>query len=204
MRRIIVLLALILLSTIVVAQDTALLVDITFLPDGSARFDDVQATFAGIDHESGKPLADGIKMEVDGTTYYQTYVPVTFVLMDARERMPEMGVTRRLPYFGNRGGIIITHDDKTVASFDLAQLCNNDGRCDRFENGISCPADCEIRVADKVCLPIQDGGCDPDCGQGLDPDCGKRAEPAPLSLYLFGVMMVLVALYWLYYLFWRR
>lgn len=201
-------LTILLLTTTTLAQQTALLVSISFLPNGSATFDNVQVTFAGIDQQSTRPLQDSIQLVIAGDTYYSTSIPVTFTLLtDPPVAMPAMSITQHLPYYGNKGVLKIVHDNKTIASFDLAQLCNDDKHCTGFENGLSCPADCDNRVSDGVCVPVADGGCDPDCAPALDPDCApqvKTPPSQPMTIALFMLVLLIIALFYAYNRYWGQ
>ncbi len=42
--------------------------------------------------------------------------------------------------------------------------------CDNTENYETCPLDCLLNQSDNLCLPYDDGICDPDCA--IDVDCG--------------------------------
>jgi len=185
------------------AADTALLATVSFYPDGSATIDDLQVTFAGIDQQSPLHLADGIRLVADGGTVYSSSVPVTFrLLSDPPRKMPTMTVTQHLPYPGNRGMLEVVRGGNVAASFDLRGLCDNDGFCRGFENGISCPADCEIRVPDTVCMPYPDGACDPDCAAGLDSDCLNKPVPVAetgsyLPLLFLGIVLLSILTLWL-------
>ena len=188
-------------------QETALLVTVSFLPNGSATLDNIEVTFDGIDGEQRiLPQADTIKLVNNGTTYYESWVPVTFKLLDAPAPLSRMTITRRLPYFGNVGELRIERRNKTVATFDLNKLCNNDGWCRGFENGLSCPADCSVVVPDYVCTPYTDRACDPDCAPQLDTDCKPTAKvpPAATALYLLLGLAAVALLYYAAYAYYRR
>jgi hypothetical protein len=63
-------------------------------------------------------------------------------------------------------------DNKKILSVDVGYLANTcgNGICEPQENYIECPSDCSLEGYDKLCIPNNDGVCDPDC-KGRDPDC---------------------------------
>jgi hypothetical protein len=205
-------LLLVLCGAFVLAQETALRATVSYNADGTATINEVSVTIAGIDQQSDRPLPHGVRLVIDDSLVYTLPAPITFRLLDAYAPMSAYTTTFRLPYFGNRGTLNVIRDNNVVASFDLRQLCDNDGSCGKFENGISCPDDCEIGTTDNVCLPFADNACDPDCGPGLDLDCGTappsttpatpqperpvRIEPATLPVYLLlGFALVIAFIY---------
>lgn len=193
-----------LLSSAVLAGDTALLFTVSFLPDGSARFDDVQVTKAGVDGQPDTVLKDSVRLVIDGRLEHLASVPVTFRMLDAPKAMPAYTSTHRFPYRGNTGVLRVVRSNVSVAEFDLGQLCVQDGWCRGYENGLSCPEDCDIRYADGVCLPYNDGGCDPDCREGLDPDCA-RAPAAPAEARWIPVALLVIVLAGIAtFLWWQR
>ena len=199
MKRLIVMLIVLFLATLAhAAPQTSLLVTLTFLPDGSAQIDDVHVSFAGIDQQVARPLSDSLELIIEDKTYFATFIPVTFAQMDTIP-LPTMTVSKHLPYFGNKGTLRVARNNKTLAEFDLSTLCNNDGRCQEFENGVSCHADCDVRSVDNICQPYSDTACDPDCAKGLDIDCERPLLPTrdvltPIIL-LAGLVIAILVIY---------
>ena len=75
-------------------------------------------------------------------------------------------------------------------------LCNNDGKCDSFENFYSCPGDCPSGSKDNVCDALIDGRCDPDCNVDVDLDCNPILKQKLISsqfpwvLIIVGVIVI--------------
>lgn len=198
-----VLLALISTTVVLAATDTAMLITVSFLPNGSATFDDIQVTKAGVDQMSSASLRDSIQLVIDGKSIFRAQVPVTYRMLDAPKLLPVFSSTHRFPYPGNKGMLQVIHENKTMAEFDLKQLCVKDGWCRGFENGLTCPEDCDIRYADGICLPYDDGGCDPDCREGLDQDCAPKA-PLPQESRALPFLLLAIVLLGLTVFFWWR
>ena len=85
-----------------------------------------------------------------------------------------------MPYFKNAAALeIYSLNGSRLDSISLApfaEMCG-DGTCQPQENYLACSADCPMSKKDKICLPYQDGICDPDCaliGSASDGDCRIR------------------------------
>ncbi|MFH1404137.1 MAG: hypothetical protein ABIH11_07720 [Candidatus Altiarchaeota archaeon] len=57
--------------------------------------------------------------------------------------------------------------------------CNPDGFCQKGEDYIFCPQDCQTGSEDNTCDGIQDGRMDPDCMPEADPDYQKTTTTLP-------------------------
>ena len=212
MRQTTVLLMLVLCSTLVLAQsqETALRATVSYNADGSATLNEMSVTLAGIDQQTDRPLPDGVQLVLDNSVVYALPAPVSFRLLDAFVPLSSYTRTFRLPYFGNRGVLRVIRNNQSVFEFDLKRLCDNNGICGAYENGISCPADCDIGHKDIVCLPYEDGICDPDCAANKDPDCKvitqnvtettivkkeEASDPTPMLLGIIAVLAVVAVAY---------
>jgi hypothetical protein len=81
-------------------------------------------------------------------------------------------------------------------------LCNNDGKCDNFENFYSCPSDCPSGSKDNVCDALIDGRCDPDCNVDVDLDCNPILKQKLISsqfpwvlIIVGGIIIFLIVLF---------
>ncbi|MBI4451573.1 hypothetical protein HY642_06380 [Candidatus Woesearchaeota archaeon] len=135
---------------------------------------------------------------------WRTHIPVSFMLWDTRPALKDKEtITAYLPYPGNKGRITFTKNDTLLWSFDLVNLCDNDGRCEASENAMSCRMDCPRASTDRLCLPIADGYCDPDCATDVDSDCQpvlgrlRREDLTRLQIVL-GTLLLLVVAFGIY------
>ncbi|MFC2174755.1 hypothetical protein ACFLQ2_02685 [archaeon] len=82
--------------------------------------------------------------------------------------------------------------------------CNANGVCE-FEEGeqaINCPQDCAGGSEDFLCLPVEDGVCDPDCAkttEGWDPDCteedsGENSTSGDKTNYVLVALVLAIGL----------
>lgn len=81
-----------------------------------------------------------------------------------------------IPYNPDMRELRLYHGDKLIFS-KVLNFCDNDGICGSSETFESCPQDCPLNRNDVICLPDEDGFCDPDCWQGVDPDCEDEFYP---------------------------
>lgn len=76
-------------------------------------------------------------------------------------------------------------------------FCDSNGICDKNENSISCPEDCDIAIKDNLCTAFEDNVCDPDCIEGRDIDCreveAKRKQASISLAFLFIMLAALIA-----------
>ena len=86
----------------------------------------------------------------------------------------------RIPYNTSMQNIQIYHGNTMIYAKEL-NFCNRNGSCDTTETFRTCPNDCPLDRKDKVCIPVKDSLCDPDCLKGVDPDCSS-VLPVPLVL----------------------
>jgi hypothetical protein len=58
-------------------------------------------------------------------------------------------VSKKLPYYGNIGELMIYHNDNLAFKYDLKNLCNYDLVCSGFETEITCPSDCVTEMRER-------------------------------------------------------
>lgn len=113
--------------------------------------------------------------------------------------IPEFGETNttiaeaRLSNFENAKKLQVSHDKKVIFESSIA-LCNSNGICDNYENGLSCPSDCLSGSADRYCDKVKDGKCDPDCAKDADEDCKSFLEKTNF-VYIGGAIIVLTVIF---------
>ena len=88
-----------------------------------------------------------------------------------------------IPYFKDGKEIEIYKSNKRVLTIDVSafsEICNNNGKCDGYEDFRACPKECDSSGKDGYCNSIYNSKCDPDCTSGEDIDCKppKRKEKA--------------------------
>lgn len=68
---------------------------------------------------------------------------VNFLLMtDPPQVVDRRIISKKVPYFGNIGTLMLYHNDRLIFDYDLEKLCNHDTVCNGFENEITCAQDC--------------------------------------------------------------
>ncbi|MBD3309735.1 hypothetical protein GF351_00800 [Candidatus Woesearchaeota archaeon] len=139
--------------------------------DKNIRIEDVRVVPGETDmvQEHEYPL----RIEVSGgKDTYSTFFVVPFSrLTNPPTPAKEVLVSKKLPYPGNSGKVMVFEYDNLLYSFDLSRLCVRDKECGDYENYLSCPEDCNLGVPDYLCWPAEDLVCDPDCAEEADPDC---------------------------------
>jgi len=63
-----------------------------------------------------------------------------------------------------------------TSSPTVTVVCDPNGTCDKGENYIFCPQDCNTGIQDDFCDMVADGTNDPDCEYGVDPDYNSAAD----------------------------
>ena len=107
--------------------------------------------------------------------YRKSFQVSFWLLSDPPIEINEKPVIIRLEYtnFTKRFLLEIYKNEKLIFS-EFINLCNKDGKCDKYESYLSCPEDCKLNEEDDVCIAKEDGICDPDCYEFSDPDCYKK------------------------------
>jgi len=102
------------------------------------------------------------------------YFPISFhILADPPIEIFNAKKILFIPYEDGLHLIEIFHNDSLIGIFQAGKLlCNKNKICDGFESYYSCPIDCSTYEKDRVCVPADDGYCDPDC-DNKDADCIK-------------------------------
>jgi len=107
----------------------------------------------------------------------------------------KMNYTLNLPYFedGKTLEVYSISENERLASMNLAPFAETCGDkvCQDQEDYLSCKSDCRMSGKDGVCLPYQDGICDPDCptfGDMKDNDCRTG------SFLMYGGLLLAVIL----------
>jgi len=204
MKKMIFLVLMIILAVFVGAEETILQFDFWVNLDNTIAIENVK-TIVGSGFDQEYVNYEDYFLEVGG---YKTYFPVMFrVMTNPPRNMDKVLVRKKLPYNGNTEVVRIYKQDDLLFSFSLSGLCNQDSVCNGYENSLSCASDCDLSIADSVCVKKEDGVCDPDCYEGVDDDCGGEVvekvdgggqEPTvkrPYYLFaLFGGILVIVAL----------
>ncbi|MBU2523309.1 MAG: M64 family metallopeptidase [Nanoarchaeota archaeon] len=101
-----------------------------------------------------------------------------------------LNYTLNFPYF-KEGETLEVYDleENKLSSMSLApfaETCGDDV-CQSQENYLECKSDCSMAEKDNICLPYQDGICDPDCpmfGEMKDGDCKTGAVLISMGLFL--------------------
>jgi len=80
----------------------------------------------------------------------------------------------RIPYNSTINELRVFHNG-IIFSQNIS-FCNNNTICENSEYYGTCPLDCPLNQTDKVCLPLDDGICDPDCDIDVDVSCSLDLE----------------------------
>jgi len=101
------------------------------------------------------------------------FIPDFYLLSDPPQELNETAALLVLPYGKGERYAKVYYNGSEKLSLDLqSELCNNNSKCDNFENYYSCPRDCSVCAKDDICASVSfDGCCDPDCPDRLDMDC---------------------------------
>lgn len=170
--------------------------------DDKAKLDDVVVVPGDEDQVNLYESEYSIEVFI-GKPEYMSYFPVRYeVLTDPPTDVDRVYVLRKLPYLGNKGKINVYKYNSLLLTFDLSQLCQKNGKCENFENYLTCE-DCKADHPDYVCVAEENSICDPDCNAGVDIDCitGKEQEKAKgsavpyiiiFSLTFAGILIYIV------------
>jgi len=117
--------------------------------------------------ESDVPAAEKsvmLRLIAEGNEVYEREIPLHFFIFHVPGEQNVTVVQVYLPYSERDREIRLLDGDEIILSIDLREeLCNEDAKCDGFENYYSCPSDCAVNAEDGVCVTFSDGMCDPDC-----------------------------------------
>ena len=107
-------------------------------------------------------------------------LPVVFYFLDANENADIIPISERAPCKPEWSEIKIFRQNKNLFSSSVKDIiCNNDGKCNHYENVLTCSSDCPSGSRDGWCDRISDSVCDPDCIEN-DPDCNAK-KPLTMS-----------------------
>lgn len=123
-------------------------------------------------------------------------LPISFVVLDLGVLLNQTELTLQFPLFEDAQRLELYAHEKLIAILPIP-WCNQNGRCDSYENFQkcpeechcgnkrcevnykehygNCPTDCPSGQADNYCDKVYDGVCDPDClrfgMESRDVDC---------------------------------
>ena len=100
--------------------------------------------------ESGEGSFDNVTEEFpyrvliieDENVQYSSYFTSEFIQTDPIKEVDERIASIKVPYFGNKGSLVLMHNDSIIYSYDLTTLCNFDNQCNNFEDLKMCAEDC--------------------------------------------------------------
>lgn len=169
-----VLAALTLSAAIAGAQETEMIrLTFTLGADGSVKLDSINPQVSIPVDKAAEGNFRFIVYDRDGITLYETARNARFFYNDISVNVSSISHSELIPYDERIAGIRVYFEGKLALDQKLT-LCNHDNACDDFESQFSC-TDCQAEKPDRLCMPEQNGMCDPDCLEGYDPDCSVQA-----------------------------
>ncbi|MBD3259204.1 hypothetical protein GF371_01075 [Candidatus Woesearchaeota archaeon] len=134
----------------VLAETNIMRLDFMLTDEGEVNLINIEnsrGTFEVANHSAGHYIEI---VEDNRTRYYLPFDESFYRLTDLPTIVNQKLVTKKTPYFGDRGTLNIYKNGELKLSFDLQKLCDFDGECNDYENKINCPYDCDSFYLDRL------------------------------------------------------
>ncbi|MBW3014728.1 hypothetical protein KY335_05840 [Candidatus Woesearchaeota archaeon] len=143
-----------LFAAVASAETSVMRVDFELSSDDKVTLRNIATSIGTFEENTDESLPYQILLVDEDEVFHLLTFDETFLRMtNPPSVLDQKIISKKLPYYGNVGELMIYHDERLAFKYDLKNLCNYDFVCSGFETDITCPSDCisELREnAEKI------------------------------------------------------